>query len=68
MAVTNDDLELPLYLAPTASDMASYLGITPASLHSMLSRVRHHKKERVHAVKVVTLTDQELGKPSKEEL
>lgn len=41
LAVTPDDLELPLYVADTVEELAAWLGVVPYSVTVRLSRCRH---------------------------
>ena len=63
LAVTPDDLELPLYVTDSIEDMAAWLGVEPDSVVSRLSRCRHgrlsHKVPRLYSVE---LNDEEDDK------
>lgn len=68
MAVTNDEFELPVYLAFSAGEMAAFLGIGITSLYSIVSRERNGISPRKkRACRVITLTDEEIGAPDEEE-
>jgi hypothetical protein len=66
MAVTADDLELPLAIADTQRHLAGKLGIDPKSVEHELSKVRHGRarsgRNRGYKLLEVDIEEEEYGK------
>lgn len=47
MAVTGDELELPLFLSENKDEMANWLGVKPRSVSAMASPSRQKRRKNV---------------------
>lgn len=47
MAVTGDELELPLFLSESKDEMANWLGVKPRSVSAMASPSRQKRRKNV---------------------